>query len=149
MAGMDALGRVLNIVPAAASLYIDISKCSGVTFICTSANSDTFAFGESKDSAGTGAQLLADGTKGLFPVRYYETNDTDGSLAWSSVKTLADDTTGAITTGHVIVVDVLASMIDDLYTYVYCTPSSTGTVIAIQHDMSVQRTPANLAVPGE
>lgn len=148
MAGMDGLGRVYNVVPAAAGLYINMRDCSAVSFVCTSANSDTFAFSEAKDSSGTSVTLLADGTKGSFPVRYYEASDTDGSVAWVK-HALADDTTGAITTGHVIVVDVLASMLDDGFDYVKCAASSTGTVIAILHDLLVQRTPANLSLPGE
>jgi hypothetical protein len=148
MAGMEALGRLIDCVPVAAGLYINMKDCSGITFFCTSANSDTFAFGEAQDKTGTGAQLLADGTKGSFPVRYYENSDTDGSLHWVK-HSLADDTTGTITTGHVIAVDVLASMLDDTFNYVYVTPSSTGTVIAVLHDLAYQRTPANLSLPGE
>jgi hypothetical protein len=148
MAGMDGLGRVFNVVPAAASLYISMEQCSAISFVCTSANSDTFAFGEAQDSAGTGAQLFADGAKGTYPTHYYEASDVDGSVAWVK-HSLADDTTGAITTGHCIVVSVLSSIMDDTYDYVYVTPSATGTVIAILHDLTVQRTPANLAVPGE
>lgn len=148
MAGMDALGRVFNVVPAAAGLYINMQDCSGVTFVCTSVSSDTFAFGEAKTSGGGTAQLFADGAKGTYPVRYYEASDTDGSVAWVK-HTLADDTTGAITSGHVIVVDILASLLDEGYQYVYVTPSSSGTAIAILHDLTVQRTPANLSLPGE
>lgn len=148
MAGMDGLGRVFNVVPAAEGLYINMRDCSAVSFVCTSANSDTFAFGEAQSSGGTNAQLFADGAKGTYPTRYYEASDTDGSVAWVK-HSLADDTTGAITTGHCIVVTVLSSLLDDTYDYVYVTPSSTGTAIAILHDLTVQRTPANLSLPGE
>lgn len=148
MAGMDGLGRVFNVVPAAQGLYINMVDCSAVTYVCTSANSDTFAFGESKDSAGGTTQLLADGANGSYPKRYYEASDTDGSVAWVK-HSLADDTTGAITTGHCIVVTLYTSMLDDGYKYVYVTPSSTGSAIAILHDLVVQRTPANLSLPGE
>lgn len=152
MAGMDALGRVFNVVPVAAGLYIDMSECSGITFVCVSANSDTFAFGESVDSAGVTKQLFSDGAKGYptaaHPWRSYTATDTDGSVPWVEAD-LTDDTTGTITTGHCIVVDILASFLDDTYRYAYCTPSSTGTVVAILHDLTVGRTPANLALPGE
>lgn len=148
MAGMIGLGRVFNVVPAAAALYIKMVDCSAITFFCTSGNSDTFAFGESKDSAGVTEQLFADGAKGTYPTIYYEASDTDGSVAWVK-HSLADDTTGAITTGHVIAVCVFASIMDDGYEYVYVTPSSSGTVIAVLHDLTVQRTPANLSLPGE
>lgn len=148
MAGMDGLGRVFNVVPVAAGLYINMKDCSAISFVCTSGTSDTFAFGESTDSLGSTTQLLADGAKGSYPKYYYENSDTDGSLPWVR-HALADDTTGAITTGHVIVVDIYASMLDDTYSYVYVTPSSNGTVIAILHDLTVQRKPANLSLPGE
>ena len=127
MAGMDALGRVNNVVHTAAGLYINMTDCSGIQFVCKSTSSDTFAFGEAQDSAGTNAQLFADGAKGYptaaNPWRYYEASDSDGSVAWVK-HSLTDDTTGTITTGHVIVVDILASMLDDTYDYVYVTTSA-------------------------
>lgn len=147
MAGMDGLGRVFNIVPAAQGLYIAMRDCSAVSFICTSTG-ETFAFGEAKNSSGGSAQLFADGAKGTYPPRYYEASDTDGSVAWVK-HSMTDDTTPSITSGHCIVVTVYTSIMDDGYDYVYVTPGSSGTAIALLHDLTVQRTPANLALPGE
>ena len=41
MAGMEGLGRVLNVVPIASAKAISMKQCSGVTFVCTGA--DTFS----------------------------------------------------------------------------------------------------------
>lgn len=144
MAGMEGLGRVFNVVPAAKTLYINMRDCSAISFICTSANSDSFNFQEAKDSAGTGVQDL-----GAVIKQYYVTTDTDGSAAWAKVTQAAADETGTVATGSVACVTIFCSMLDDLFDYVSCTASSTGTVIAILHDLTVQRTPANLSLPGE
>ncbi len=144
MSGMEGLGRVFNIVPAANGLYIDMRQCSCVSFVCTSANSDSFNFAEAKDSAGTGVQDL-----GAVITHYYDAADTDGSVAWTKTTQAAADETGTITTGHVAVVSIFGTMVDDTFDYVSCTASTTGTVIAILHDLTVQRKPVNLALPGE
>lgn len=144
MAGMEGLGRVFNVVPAANGLYIDMRQCSGISFVCTSANSDSFNFAEAKDSAGTAVQDI-----GAVITHYYDNADTDGSLAWTKTTQAAADETGTITTGHCAVVEIFTSMLDDGFDYVSCTASATGTVIAILHDLTVQRKPVNLAVPGE
>ncbi len=123
MAGMEALGRVFDIVPAAKTL---------------------FNFQEAKDSAGTGVQDI-----GAVIKQYYTNADTDGSLHWSKTTQAAADETGTVATGSCVVVHILASMLDDGFDYVSCTASSTGTVIAIPYDLLVQRTPANMPLPGE
>ena len=144
MPGMDGLGRVFNVVPAAKTLYISMETCGAISFVCTSANSDSFNFQEAQDSAGTGAQDI-----GAVISHYYTTTDTDGSVKWTKVTQTAADETGTIATSSCAVVTIYASMLDDTFDFVSCTPSSTGTVIAILHDLTVQRTPANLALPGE
>jgi hypothetical protein len=141
---MEGLGRVFNVVPAANGLYISMETCSAISFVCTSAGSDSFNFAEAKDSAGTGVQDISP-----LITHYYDAADTDGSVAWTKTTQAAADETGTITTGHCAVVTIHTSYLDDGFDYVSCTASSSGTVIAILHDLIVQRTPANLALPGE
>lgn len=144
MAGMEGLGRVFDIVPAAKTLYISMQNCSGIAFVCTSANSDSFNFQEAQDSAGTGAKDI-----GAVIKQYYTNADTDGSLHYSKTAQAAADETGTVATGSFVVVHILAPMLDDGFDYVSCTPSSTGTVIAVLYDLLVQRTPASMPLPGE
>lgn len=147
MAGMEGLGRVFNVVPAAIGLYINMKDCSAISFVCTGAGSgSTFNFGEAKDTAGTAVQDL-----GAVISQYYTNADTDGSLAWVKATQAAADETGSIASGHVAVVTIECSKLDDGFDYVVCTDSAAqgGTCIAILHDLTVQRTPANLSLPGE
>jgi hypothetical protein len=147
MAGMEGLGRLFNIVPAAAGLYIQAQHCSAITFICTSAGTGSaFNFAEAKTSSGGSVQDL-----GAVIDHYYQATDVDGSVAWTKQTQAAADETGTITAGYVIAVTIECSKVDDGFTYVSCTDANaqSGTVIAILHDLLQQRTPANLAIPGE
>lgn len=145
MSGMDGLGRVFNVVPVAAGLYISMKECSAISFVCTGGSGGSvFNFAEAQDSAGTGLQDV-----GAVITRYYTTTDTDGSVAWTKVTQAAADETGSVASGTVAVVDILCSQLDTGYDYVSCTGTNSGTVIAILHDLTVQRTPANLSLPGE
>lgn len=147
MAGMEGLGRVFNVVPAAAGLYINMRDCSAITFICTGAGSgSTFNFAEAKTSGGGSVQDL-----GAVISQYYTTTDVDGSVAWTKVTQAAADETGSVASGSVAAVCIECSKLDDGFDYVSCTDSASqgGTVIAILHDLTVQRTPANLSLPGE
>ncbi len=146
MAGMEGLGRVFNIVPAAGGLYIAMKDCSAISFVCTGGSgTSVFNFAEAKDSAATGLQDM-----GAVIKQYYSTSDTDGSVAWSKVtQTAADENTVAVANGSVAVFWISCAMLDDGYDYVSCTGTNSGTVIAILHDLTVQRTPANLSLPGE
>lgn len=147
MAGMEGLGRVFNIVPAAAGLYIKATECSAISFVCTGAGSgSTFNFAEATSSGGAGVQDV-----GAVIDHYYTTTDTDGSVAWTRTTQSAADETQSIASGSVAVVTIEMSKLDDTFDYVSCTDASAqgGTVIAILHDLTVQRKPANLSLPGE
>lgn len=147
MAGMEGLGRVFNVVPAAVGLYINMKDCSAISFVCTGAGSgSTFNIQEAKNSSGGSVQDV-----GAVISQYYTTTDTDGSVAWTKVTQAAADETGSIASGSVAVVTVECSKLDDGFDYVSCSDSASqgGTVIAILHDLTVQRTPANLSLPGE
>lgn len=145
MAGMEGLGRLFNVVPAAIGLYINATYCSAVTFICTGGSGNSvFTFHEATDSGGDGAQVV-----GSIIDHYYTTNDTDGSLAWAKVTQSAADTTGTINNGYVAAVCIEGSKLDAGFSFVAVTATNSGTAIAILHDLTVQRKPANLALPGE
>jgi hypothetical protein len=140
---MDGLGRVFNVVPEASSLYISMETCSAISYICKSNSSDVYTIREAKDSSGTSVQDV-----GNVLTHYYTTTDVDGSVAWTKVTQTAADETGTITTGSIVVFTVLTSWLDDGFDYVQVTGGGS-TVIALLHDLTVQRAPANLALPGE
>ncbi len=147
MAGIEGLGRVFNIVPVAVGLWINYKDCSAVTFVCTSAGTGSaWQVQEAKTSAGGSAQDI-----GAVITRYYTTTDNDGSVAWTKVTQAAADETGTIAAATIAALWIPGSQLDDGFAYVAVTDANaqSGTVIAILHDLTVARTPANLSLPGE
>lgn len=133
---MDALGRLINVNPLADDVYVDLSNCGGVTFVGYNASGDTWTLTEAKTSGGGSSQVLA-------TITYYHTAATGGA-AW--VKTTLAANSAVTTTGSqdAVVIEVDAIELSDDYKYVKLTSTSTGTVVAITHDLHSQRKPANL-----
>ena len=139
MAGMEALGRVFNVAPIANGAAISLKGCSGITFVCTGA--DTFTLTVSSSFGGSYA------SPGAIITHYYQSTATNGTAGWTRVSQAAADNVvqgGAYTT----VIEVFGSMLADPNCYIKCTHSAAGLVTAITHDLTVQRKPANLAVLG-
>lgn len=146
MSGMEGLGREFNIVPAAATSKIALRYGSGLTFICTGANAETFTIAECKDAAATGAQTLTRVT------HYYTMATTAGANTWvRSPLTGESAASGVITTttaAPVAAFFIGADALSDGYAYLRITPSASGTVIAVNHDLVVARKPSNLPALG-
>lgn len=149
MAGMAALGREFDIITNASGVYFSLKNCSGVTFVCQASGASSVAL--------TCATAFSGGTTSTFTTAhgfgqagywYQNTSDT-GTAAW--VKETAVWTTNSIalaqTTGYVSVFEVYVSQLADTYDYIAATGTNTG-VIAILHDLTVQRNPANLQILG-
>lgn len=137
MAGMEGLGRVLDVVPIASGVYISMKNCSGITFVCTGA--DTFTVREAKDSSGTSVQNI-----GNVITHYYQNTSTAGAAGWTKQPQAA----GAAVTqagAYTTVIEIFGSQMDDGFDYIYCHAAASGLVTAIPHDLTVQRSPANLA----
>lgn len=137
MAGMRALGRVFDIVPIASGQYISMANASGVTFVCTGA--DTFTVREAKSSTGTSVQNV-----GNVITQYYQQAGTDGTHGWT-LQTQAGAATVTQGSAYTTVIEIFGSMMDDGFNYIYCHAAASGLVTAILHDLTVQRKPANLA----
>ena len=132
----EALGRLFNVAPiVGGGSAISLKDAAGVTFICT--GNDTFTLTVSDAFAGSYA------TPGTIIVTKYTNTATDGTAAWVKVKQTAADAV-TISSGTVAF-HVSANSLPDTKTYIKCTHSSAGLVMAIVHDLEVQRTPANLA----
>ncbi len=132
--GMEGLGRLFNVVPIAAGKSVSLKDASGVTFICTGA--DTFT---------VQSQLVAGGTAtDLAVITGYHTNTaTDGTAKWAdaSQSAAAAVTIAGGTAGFFIAAADLPAGAG----YVEVTPGAAGLVTAIVHDLLTQRDPANLA----
>lgn len=133
---MEALGRVFNILPVADDVYVRMSDCSGITFVGVLTTGDTWTLTEAKDAAGTSAAVLTTITR-------YWTAATVGA-AWV-LHTLAANSAVTTTSGEdVVVIEVDATELSDGFDYVKVASTSTGIVIAIQHDLRYPRKPSNL-----
>lgn len=136
MPGMEPLGRLFNLVHTADGVYVNMRDAQAVTFVCQLAAGDTFTLQEATTLAGAGAANLA-------TVTQYYTASAAGTGAWTKVEQAAAAT--VVTASAVVAVfTVRAEELSDGFDYVKVASTSTGTVLAITHDLSVQRTPANL-----
>ena len=135
---MDGLGRVFNVIAVADGVNVDLTNASAVTFVCYLDAGDTFTVQEHVGAAGAGQDLDV--------VDHYYTSSGVGG-AWAKQTQTADAAVviSGATNLDAAVFTVLASSLSDTYTHVDCTSTSTGTVVAILHDLSVQRAPENLA----
>lgn len=144
---MKALGRVINVVGFASSIHIDLANASGVTFVCyENGGAQQITIKESK--AGASATLLAVVTEifasdGVGSVHTKETTDANGALGTGDSDIVKKDTTPFDTAVFYIGADELSDTFDSVQVAV-----DAGTVMAIVHDLLVQRAPENLPVSG-
>lgn len=135
---MEGLGRCFNVIPIAASRGISLKEATAITFICT--GNDTFTLTVADTFAGSyGAS-----TAGLVASKYTNTA-TNGTAAWVGPTAQAASDAVVIASGTVAF-HVSANSLPDGKAYIKCTPSGAGLVVAILHDLSVMRTPANLRI---
>jgi hypothetical protein len=134
MAGMEALGRLWNVVPIAAGVLIPVKDTSGITFVCTGA--DTFTVKSAATYNGTATALAAIG-------RYYENTATNGSALWTDSGDITPVSAVTIASGS-LVFYVDESDLPAGAQYVEVAIGASGLVAALVGDLKVQRTPANL-----
>jgi hypothetical protein len=134
--GMEGLGRVFNIIPVAAGKSVSLKDAQGVTFICYGAN-EAFTLN---------SQPTAGGSATALPVitDYYDEALTDGTDKWTA-QTQSAAATITPASSHAVAFYVDAGDLPSGADYVEVVHTSSGLVIAIVHDLLVQRAPANLA----
>lgn len=137
MAGMEALGRVTNVIPIAAAKAFAMRAASGVMFVCT--GNDTFTLNKASSFAGSYTALAV-------ITRYYTSTATDGTAAWVANTQAAAST--VVQTSGTTVFHVLTSQLSDPSDYLKVTVGASGLVAAYLYDLTVQRAPANLAIIG-
>lgn len=136
---MDGLGRVFNVLPTADGLWIPMSVCAAVSFVGYLAAGDTFTVQQATAAAGTGATNLA-------TVDHYYTSDGLGGAWARQTQAAAATVVIAGTAGlDACCFTIACEELADGFTHVNCTSTSTGTVVAILHDLVIQRKPENLA----
>lgn len=139
MAGMEGLGRILDVIPIAAGKGFKFRNASAVLFVCTAA--DTFTLTASGTYAGSYT------SPGNIITHYYQRADTDGTHAWTKQTQAASN---AVVQGsaYTTAFEVLTSMVADPQDYLKVSVGGSGLVMAILHDLTVQRKPANLEILG-
>lgn len=133
---MESLGRLINLCQTADNVYVNLRHAGAVTFICYLAAGDTFTVTEANTLAGGGAAALA-------KVTQFYTAAPTGTGTWTKT-TQAAVSTVVTTTDVVAVFTVRGEQLSDGFGYVRCASTSTGTVLALLHDLRVRRTPENL-----
>lgn len=133
----DGLGRVFNVLAVADDTYVSLKDAEAVSFVCVLAAGDTWTLTEASDAAGTGAAVLA-------TMDHYAVQATVGAV-WQDLTQAAASTIVTTASQDGMVVTVNASELSDGKDWVKLTSTSTGTVVAILHDLKVQRTPSKLA----
>lgn len=138
MASGDGLGRVLNIIPTADGVEINLRDGGAVTFVGVGA--DTYTLQETQDAAGTGAQNLA------VIERVSSNASAAGASAWANADQAAAAT--VVTAAAAVAFSVRAEQLSDGYSYLRVTSTGAGLVYAILHDLHPQRKPENLPALG-
>lgn len=133
---MDALGRVFNVLPVADDVYVSLRDAGAVTFVGVLTTGDTWTLTEASDAAGTGAAVLA-------TMDHYAVSATVGAV-WQELTQAAASTIVTTSSQDVVVVTVNQAELSDGKDWVKLASTSTGIVIALLHDLKVQRKPANL-----
>lgn len=140
MAGMEGLGRLLDVIPIAAGQGFKFRGASAVTFVCTGA--DTFTLTVANSFAGTYA------SPGNVLNHYYQRADTNGTHAWTRQTLTASNAITQGNAGYTTAFEVLTSYMSDPSAYLKVSVGGSGLVTAILHDLTVQRKPANLEILG-
>lgn len=128
------LGRVLNPVAVADAIYVNMKNAEAVTFIGYKSGGDTYTINEGT-AAGGGT------TAALAKITEVYTSDGVGGV-WTKVTQAA--ASSYVASADCVCFTVRADQLSDGKTYLNCASTSTGTVVAVLHDLSTMRTPANL-----
>ena len=134
---MMGLGRVFNVVMVASGVSIPLTRASAVTFVSYEDDGSTIATVTEDDSTGTNSEQALDVD--------FEPHKSPGVGGTWTAMTEQDDTVdlGDDTTNDAMALSVDAAQLSDGYDSVQVTVDG-GILVAIIHDLTSQRAPANL-----
>lgn len=149
MAGMQGMGRVFDVVHDASGNMFTLKNASAVSFIVKSSGAASLAVVAAKTYGGSTTNWTTANGFGQTAF-FYQNTSTNGTAGWT--KQTATWTTNSValagTTGYTSVLTVYTSQFADAYQYIQVTGTNTTTCVAVLHDLTVARTPANLALLG-
>ena len=146
---MVGLGRVYDVVYTAAANPFSVRNCSAVSLICKASGAATLTLQAQKTFSGTPANWTT--ANGFGQTAYwYENQVNTGAGAWAkkTASWASNVLTISGTTGYVSVVPIFTTQFADGYDYLLVETATNCVVTAVLHDLTVQRTPANLAILG-
>jgi hypothetical protein len=138
----EALGRVIDAHYPADDVYVSLKNAAGVTFFGHEVDGATaFTVTFAADAAGTGA-VTPDSID-----HYYAKSADVSSGVWhrTAVSPASETFTAADGSEDMVAIEILAANCPDGKPYVKCAADGSGTVIAVLHDLAIQRAPQNLA----
>lgn len=149
MAGMQGLGRVLDVVHDASGNMFTLKNASAVTFISKASGASSIAVVAAKTFGGSTQNWTTANGYGQ-PGFWYQNTTVNGTAGWTkqTASWSTNTLTLAGTTGYTSVVTFYTSQFADAYQYIQATGTNTTTLIAVLHDLTVARTPVNLALLG-
>lgn len=145
----QGLGRVFDVVHDASGNMFSLKGANAVSFIVKSSGAASLAVVAAKTFGGSTQNWTTANGYGQTAY-FFQQAGVDGTHAWT--KQTATWTTNSValagTTGYTSVITVYNTQFADGYAYIQATGTNTTTVIALLHDLAVQRTPANLVKLG-
>lgn len=138
----EALGRVIDAHYPADDVYVSLKNAAGVTFFGHEVDGATvFLVTFAADAAGTGAV-----TPDVIDHYYGKSADVSSGVWHRTAVSPASETfTATDGTEDMVAIEILAAMCPDGKPYVKCAADGSGTVLAVLHDLAIQRAPQNLA----
>lgn len=130
----NGLGRVFNVVAVADGVYVNLKAGEAVTFVMYKSGGDTITVSESATASGGAA---------LAKITDIFTGDGVGGV-WTRVSQAAASSYASA--ADCTVVTINAEQLSDGKTFVKAASTSTGTIVALVHDLKVKRAPENLPV---
>lgn len=150
MAGMEGLGRVFNVVASADNKPFRLGEASAVTFIAVAASTATtsLTFTAAKNFSGSYDNWTTAAGFGQ-PDHWYQQTVGDGTVSWTkqAASWASNVLSIGATSGYVSLVHIFGAHFADGYEYINCD-ATNASLVAVLHDLTVQRAPVNLAKVG-
>jgi hypothetical protein len=137
MAGQVGLGRVIDVIQGFSGVIFKFRHASAISFFATNDDTLTLTVGTTHATAATSPGNI---------ITYYYTESSNGVRSGSWIKA-TQAASNAVTTATDIqmCVTVFTSQIADPNNYIKgVLTNNDGTSVAVLHDLTVQRSPANL-----
>lgn len=145
----QGLGRVFDVVHDASGNMFSMKNANAVSFIVKSSGAASLAVVAAKSFGGSTTNWTT--ANGFGQTSYFwQQAGVVGTAVWT--KQTATWTTNSValagTTGYTSVITIYGTQFADGYDYIQATGTNTTTVIALLHDLAVQRVPTNLVKLG-